>query len=597
MEPRVQIDIGFTESQAVAPPAISGGTLLALPDQRTVVAADSDRDQIYIVDSLARELTYTVPLTAGDEPGRLVGDSSGLVHVVLRRAGALVSVDPRAGVVTQRRSVCPAPRGLAHDAATGLLHVACAGGELVSLPADGGDPVRTLQLDRDLRDVVVDGAVLRVSRFRSAEILTVSKEGKVMAATHLGDFRSSVTRGGQLFTPAVAWRMVGMPDGGVGMVHQRGVHDRVQHRTSVPGSYGGSHDPCQNIVHSAVTRMKGDGSLSRGPALPGFPLAVDIAVSGDGKTVAVISAGNAHLRNHNFSRQSTVHVSSTESIFDEKRGCKNEVPRSPCGNGTLPIRELYSCDQVVPTFEGEAISVAFTADGAVMVQTREPAALNLPQGVSIQLSPDSRNDTGHRLFHGNAGAGLACASCHPEGEDDGRTWNFACAGSRRTQSLQIGLRGTEPFHWEGDERDFGALVRDVLTNRMAGPQLEPEQADSMLSWIDRQPRTRVMAPPRDLGAVARGRALYHDGDRAACATCHGGSQLTNNQTMDVGTGRPFQVPSLIGIANHAPYMHDGCANTLRDRFSPACGGGDKHGKTSDLSAAELSDLLTYLETL
>jgi hypothetical protein len=42
----------------------------------------------------------------------------------------------------------------------------------------------------------------------------------------------------------------------------------------------------------------------------------------------------------------------------------------------------------------------------------------------------------------------------------------------------------------------------------------------------------------------------------------------------------------------------GCARTLRERFSePACGGGDLHGKTWHLSAAQLDDLVAFLETL
>jgi hypothetical protein len=44
-------------------------------------------------------------------------------------------------------------------------------------------------------------------------------------------------------------------------------------------------------------------------------------------------------------------------------------------------------------------------------------------------------------------------------------------------------------------------------------------------------------------------------------------------------------------------MHDGCAKTLADRFKPACGGGDEHAHTSQLSAEELADLIAYLDTL
>ena len=56
------------------------------------------------------------------------------------------------------------------------------------------------------------------------------------------------------------------------------------------------------------------------------------------------------------------------------------------------------------------------------------------------------------------------------------------------------------------------------------------------------------------------------------------------------------VPSLIGLAWRAPYMHQGCAATLADRFG-TCGGGDAHGKTSQLSAEQRADLIAFLETL
>jgi hypothetical protein len=44
-------------------------------------------------------------------------------------------------------------------------------------------------------------------------------------------------------------------------------------------------------------------------------------------------------------------------------------------------------------------------------------------------------------------------------------------------------------------------------------------------------------------------------------------------------------------------MHTGCAKTLTDRFGAVCGGGDKHGTTSQLSAGDVGDLVTYLQSL
>ncbi len=33
-----------------------------------------------------------------------------------------------------------------------------------------------------------------------------------------------------------------------------------------------------------------------------------------------------------------------------------------------------------------------------------------------------RGDIGHDVYHAQAGGRLACASCHPEGGDDGHVW-------------------------------------------------------------------------------------------------------------------------------------------------------------------------------
>jgi len=81
-----------------------------------------------------------------------------------------------------------------------------------------------------------------------------------------------------------------------------------------------------------------------------------------------------------------------------------------------------------------------------------------------------------------------------------------------------------------------------------------------------------------------------------CTGCHNGPLLTNNQTADVGTGGLYQVPWLIGLAARAPFLHNGCAATVRERFGP-CGGGDLHGHTSQLGAEQIGDLAAFLETL
>src|SRR5207237_696958 len=134
---------------------------------------------------------------------------------------------------------------------------------------------------------------------------------------------------------------------------------------------------------------------------------------------------------------------------------------------------------------------------------------------------------------------------------------------------------------------FSSLVHEVFMNRMGGAPLLRDEIASITRWV-----FALRRPPPELAgdadAAARGEILFHD-PAVGCASCHAGPKLTNNSTVDVGTGGAFQVPSLIGVVTRAPYLHNGCGASLRDRFS-ACGGGDKHGNTSQLSAAQLDDL-------
>jgi hypothetical protein len=44
-------------------------------------------------------------------------------------------------------------------------------------------------------------------------------------------------------------------------------------------------------------------------------------------------------------------------------------------------------------------------------------------------------------------------------------------------------------------------------------------------------------------------------------------------------------------------MHNGCAAELAEVFKPGCGGDERHTREMQLSAADQSDLRSYLESL
>jgi hypothetical protein len=575
---------GKTVSLASSPPAVSGGTLLITKSGTMAVAADPDRDQIYLVDLDTQKLEATLALQPGDEPGRLAEDGNGNVYVALRRGGALVTIDVATSQIVARRPVCAAPRGVTYDPDTDNLYVACNGGELVTMPAAGGDPTRTLSLGADLRDVVVQNGSIFLSRLRRAEVIQIDATGNVAG---VGTPTESPTG----MQPAVAWRMIGVPAASpsdseaIAMVHQRAQPLPV---STQQGGYGQSSNSCMSsIVESTITVFRGTSpDPNPPPVIPAAVLPVDLAVSSDGQTFAVVAAGNG--KTTDLPGVYFLARTSLGEILGDGKGCATDIAHT--------------------AIAGQATAVALLTRRVAWVQTREPASLFQvtaePSGggrvtASIVLSTESREDTGHSIVHSNSGAFVACASCHPEAGEDARTWRFTDADggnpARRTQSMRGTLAETAPYHWEGDMTDISKLAHEVFVTRMDGQSLTADQDAALEKWLFAVPPP-VTSPPSDPASAARGRALF-ESSAVGCTTCHSGPKFTNNLNLNVGLGGMFQVPSLIGVGWRAPYLHDGRALQLVDRFNPQIGGGDQHGHTSQLTTSEIDDLVVYLETL
>jgi hypothetical protein len=591
---------GPTVTASVAPPPISGGTLIGLQAGSIAVASDPDRDAIYVVDTSGAKVLQTIALQKGDEPGRLVEDGIGRVHVALRSGGALVTIDPGSGSILARRSVCPAPRGVAWDSTTDLVWVACATGELVALPAAGGPIAKQWVVERDLRDVLIRNGAISVTEFRSAQILRLAADGSIAR-------RDSIQPNG-LTTPQVAWRAVDSSTHGTFVVHQD--DSTVSIPTHTMGAYGlGS---CGAVSSSCAMMDDATGAEVGTSSLSGAVLPVDFAISPDDNYLLAVFAGNGF---------SSSGLELQVLPIDSFSSPGNSPLCPPIGGPSFPVSGIevdagivafdassgaeVSTGVVAPPFTPEqAIAVAFDSAGRVLVQSREPAVLHILDlqavgsglsnplgGAQVVLSSTSRDDSGHDIFHATAGAPIACASCHPEGGDDGHVW-ILDGFARRTPSLRGTIAGTAPYHWPGDQPDFPTLTNNVYTGRMGGQELTSVQTDALESWVQAIP-----PPPApswvDGAAASRGKATFFGA--AACSTCHLGAKFTNNQTMNVSTCGAFQVPPLVGVGWRAPLMHNGCAATLADRFGKCSTG--PHGSVQGLSAGEISDLTAYLESL
>lgn len=553
---------------------VAGGTLLVTRDGATAVAADPERAAIFLVD-LATRAVREVPVEAGDEPGRVAEGPAGVAYALARRGGALLVLDLAAGTIKARVPVCAAPRGLAFDPVDNWVHVACRSGQLATFDASTWMLTRKLQLDSDLRDVIVRGSGLVLTRFRSAELLVLDAQGK-----ELRRVRPAPQRG--CATATVAYRAVLDQNGEVFVAHQSSSDGAVG---ITSGGYGSS---CGGgLVNAFLTVASVDRPFEPPPStqvvdpvdnppsamtLRSFQLAnatgpLDVAVSSPGKFAILSNGGPSNVVSLGLATLTT----------------------SADGLWSLPP-EGISFVKVA----GSPVAVAFDPAGNYVVQSREPAALILADASTIPLSAEQRADVGQQMFHLNTGVGIACASCHPEGDEDGHLWHFTF-GLRRTQPLLGGVLSRAPFHWNGELPQMDDLVSEVMLKRMALSQPPTlEQVSALGEWLDGLPEEHS-ADDVDLAATTRGAEVFND-PQVACATCHAGAQLTDNQLHDVGTGGPFSTPTLLGVGLRQPLFHDGCAPSLDARFG-ACGGGDQHGKTSQLTAAQLQDLLTYLKSL
>ncbi|HWB81047.1 MAG TPA: hypothetical protein VG755_39055 [Nannocystaceae bacterium] len=546
-----------------APPPISGGTLVLAPNG-VAIATDPDRDLVHVVDVAAKVERFAIALLPGDEPGRATIDGEGLAHVVLRGAGAIATIDPTTGAIVGRAATCANPRGIAFDGANERLLIACAGGELAIHDGDGLVEQRTVA--PDLRDVIVgrDGAIF-ITRFRDAEVLTLDEELDVVDR--------ELPRALDERRPSTAWRTVGTPDGGWVMVHQDTTLVAIPLLASFP--YYTSSSGCDGPVASRVTMHTSGDRLLSSSRLSFAPMAVDIAIAPAGLRVAIANAGR------DASAPTTFHGNDIYVV--ESRN--------------LEPAEWGDC-QWAPTVnvpDGQITAVAFASDEVLLAQSREPAALfaiSFPPGAAIEeipLTGVTRRDTGHDLFHRDVGTGIACASCHPEGGDDGRVWHFDPDDvERRTISLRGGIADTDPLHWAGELENFDALVDEVMQRRMGGLEQTRDRMGAMKRWVEAIPPYRA-----ERGAdrvVLAGRDVYV---RLGCDRCHDDAALRAGATLEV-EGEDLQAPSLRGVALHPRYMHDGRAGDLGEALDDMIA---RTVPTVALADDERDAVIAYLESL
>ncbi|MEM7126160.1 MAG: Ig-like domain-containing protein [Chloroflexota bacterium] len=245
---------------------------------------------------------------------------------------------------------------------------------------------------------------------------------------------------------------------------------------------------------------------------------------------------------------------------------------------------------------------------------------------------------GKRIFYNaedprmNKDGYLSCATCHLDGDQDGRVWdrNGQGEGMRNTTSL-LGRGGMAQgrVHWSGnfDEiQDFEQDMRVVfgglgfltddqyevenrnhpLGGNKAGLNNELDALAAYVASLIQIPHSPYRNPDGSLTADGiAGRTLF---EAHSCASCHAGPYFTDSPSgllHDVGTIRSdsgqrlngpllgIDTPTLHGLWQSEPYLHNGSAPTLESVLT-----GNEHnaphGDAANLSSAERTLLISYL---
>ena len=324
-----------------------------------------------------------------------------------------------------------------------------------------------------------------------------------------------------------------------------------------------------------------------------------IAISPDGKTLAVASAGSHEV---SFIDLPALHEKLKEprsprdpAIEDDLNFLAGIRQRVDLGGGLGPRGILW--------FKHILAVALYYSDDIAFIDTKND---NKITRVNIGGNPKMTKARTGDLFFNDARMcfqqWVSCATCHPATRSDNLNWDLVNdgIGNPKQSKSMLFAHFTPPTMITGIRADAETCVRAGLIYIQF---VEREEADAVCvdEFMKRLlPIPSPYAPAGKLSESAEmGAALFNS---AGCANCHTGKYLTDMKFHDLGTavgpdvGKSFDTPTLREVWRSAPYLFDGRAKTIFDMMKIFNENG-RHGKTSDLTDQDLRDLEQYILTL
>ena len=568
-------------------PHRSPADVAVLPGGRLALSANQTSDSASLVDLRDGKVLDEKP--CGHKPAAVACSADGTRAAVSNLwSGTLTLLEVRGDALRPAGEVRVGhlPRGLVFAPGGDRLHVALSGAdEVAEVDWPTRAVVRRLPAAGEPRRVVLsaDGRYLAAASGRSAQVrcwdaspgkllwersihdafnlhgLTLSPDGKSLVTTQVHDHHHTIARNTIENSWALDSRLARMAMGPAGA---RGEFDQV-----------------------AVDQ--------RGRAV-GDPCAVAFSAKGD--WLAATAAGTQELL---VLRSASVPWAGSEppDFLDSSLAVdEGKFRRVALGGRPLAV-QFTGHRAVVANYLLDALQVVDVAAGKV----ERTVALGGPAAPSLARRGEAIFYDARRSHH----QWFSCHTCHPDGHTSGRTFDTLNDESYGNPKMTPTLRGvarTGPWTWHGWQKDLGAAVEKSMTETLFGPRPTADDVRAVVAFLgtlDHPPNPHRGAGGTPGAAAGRGESLFRG--KAGCVRCHKGADYTSPKTYDVkleSDGSPYEEwnpPSLRGVCDRGPYLHDGRADTLdellRTAHAPEKLGGEA------LTPEERRDLVDFLKSL
>jgi YVTN family beta-propeller protein len=565
-------------------------------DGTRLLVANQGTGTVALLDPKSARLLHEIK--TGDKPAGVALSRDGRRGVVTHWFGydlAVLEIKNDKLAVVDRIEVGPEPRGvaIAADGATAFVAVGVSN-ELVRVDLNTRKITGRLTVGREPRGIALspDGTRLLVGNARAQSV-------SVIDAAAWSVLKTIPIDGDNLRQVTIS------ADGKTGYIAN--MRNRMSPTTKNNIDLGW-------VLGQRLTRVPLDGTVSydtvsldtQGKAVSD---AHGVAVSRDMKYVA-ISCGGTHeviifrtdLKPLPWRPNSSRDLIAPELLKKDGRfrrvplgGRPTELAFAPGGSMLYVANYLADTIQVVD------------AESAKLVGT---IALGGPKTVSLARQ-------GEIVFHDavySHNQWYSCNTCHSDGHtngldfdtlNDGRQDNSALhKRSRKKVPTLRRVTKTEPWTWHGWQTNLDDSMVESFTKSMQGRKPKPEDVKALVAFLDTldYPRNPYRAPDGSLTPAAkRGQGVFRSA-KAGCNSCHGGPEFTDGRIHEAGLEerddayRGYNPPSLRGVYDKDPYLHDGRSKTLREALSGPHSAENGIG-LDQLSAQELDDLIAYLKSL